>query len=242
MKIITTILTVAAFAGCGDNLKPNDAPVGPGSDAGGIPAAPALGVQIDRMGRPAINTALNHAFDPTKTAANAAKDAYNADGSPGGWMQYAPQFAANLAVIDALDTGIPEGSGVGGCGNQVLYNGSISGGGSAAATSYGTLASILTDDELYLDTTIDNCDITIADSHANYLSVELEVASAGAIVHTTCGGREPHNDVMATSYTALAIGVGGFTTADGSFKPALSDGATVHTDLSANFPYLGTPH
>jgi hypothetical protein len=234
MKIITTILTVAAFAGCGDNIKPNnDGPIGPMKDSGGIPAAPALGTQIDRMGRPAINTALNHAFDPNSATAGTGKDAYNADGSPGGWTQYAPQFAANLAVIDALD---------GMCGNQVLYNGSITGGGSAAATSYGTLASILSDDELYLDTSIDTCNITINNSNANYLSVELEVASAGSIVHTTCGGREPHNDVMATSYTALALGVGGFVTSDGSFLPMFSDGAPVHTDLSANFPYLGTPH
>ncbi|HEY1810779.1 MAG TPA: hypothetical protein VGG74_00395 [Kofleriaceae bacterium] len=234
MKIITTILTVAAFAGCGDNIKPNDAPIGPMKDSGGgIPAAPALGTQIDRMGRPAINTALNHAFDPVASSAGTAKDAYNADGSPGGWTQYAPQFAANLAVIDALD---------GHCNNQVLYNGSISGGGSATATSYGTLASILSDDELYLDTSISACNITISNSNANYLAVELEVASAGSIIHTTCGGREPHNDVMATSYTALALGVGGFVTSDGSFLPMFSDGATAHTDLSTDFPYLGTPH
>ncbi|HEY3801200.1 MAG TPA: hypothetical protein VGL61_01285 [Kofleriaceae bacterium] len=231
MKIITTILTVAAFAGCGDNIKPNnDGPLGPMKDSGGIPAAPALGTQIDRMGRPAINTALNHAFDPVASSAGTAKDAYNADGSPGGWTQYAPQIAQNLAIIDVLD---------GMCGNQVLYNNSESGGGSAAPTSYGPLASILADDELYLDTTVGACDITTNDAHANYLSVEFYVVTG--LPNSTCGGREPHNDVMATSYSALAIGITGFAT-DGSYKPAFSDGAPVHTDLSANFPYLGTPH
>ncbi len=243
MKILSTLLTVAAFAGCGDNIKPNnggDAGSNHGSNDGGIPAVPQLGTQIDRMARPAINTALNHGFDGSAATAGAAKDAYNAAGSPGLWSQYATEFAKNLAILDALDTGIPlPGGATGGCGNQVLYNGNVSGGGTAAAGSYVPLATILADDELYLDTSIGLSNI--AASNANYLSVELEVASAGAIIHTTCGGRAPSNDVMAASYTALAIGVGGFST-DGKFTPVLSDGATVHTDLTADFPFLGAPH
>ena len=62
-----------------------------GSGSGGFPAAPALGAQIDRLGRPAINTVLNHGFDGSASSAGAAKDAYNADGSPGGWLQYVPR-------------------------------------------------------------------------------------------------------------------------------------------------------
>jgi hypothetical protein len=39
---------------------------------------PALGAQVDRMGRPAINTAANNTFNTNAVAADAAKDAYNA--------------------------------------------------------------------------------------------------------------------------------------------------------------------
>jgi hypothetical protein len=234
MKIISMIVTVTAFAACGDNIKPNsgsDGGSGSGSGSGSanIPPVPALGTQVDRLGRPAINTALNHGFDPDAASAGSAKDAYNADGSPGGWSQYAAQFASNLAIIDALD---------GVCGNQVLYNNSLGGGGSATATSYGELASILADDELYMDTKIGTSDVGSA--HVNYLSIELEVASEGGLVHTTCGGRDPNNDVMATTYSAIAIGETGFTLP--GFAPKLSDGATDHTDLTADFPFLGEPH
>src|SRR6185369_12071168 len=44
-----------------------------------IPPPPVIGAQIDRFGRPVVNTALNHAFDPDETAAGLAKDAYNQD-------------------------------------------------------------------------------------------------------------------------------------------------------------------
>jgi hypothetical protein len=235
MKIISMLVAVTAFAACGDNIKPNsggDAGSGHdgGSGSGGFPAAPQLGTQIDRLGRPAVNTALNHGFDPNPATAGAAKDAYNADQSPGGWMQYAPEFAKNLAVIDALD---------GTCGNQVLYNGMLGGSGSANAQSYLQLASILADDELYLDTMVGASD-SGAPAHVNYLAIELEVASGGVLAHTTCGGRDPNNDVMATTYSALAIGQTGFNQM--TFAPLLTDGATDHTDLTADFPFLGEPH
>jgi hypothetical protein len=235
MKIISMLVAVTAFAACGDNIKPNsggDAGSGHdgGSGSGGVPPVPQLGTQIDRLGRPAVNTALNHGFDPNPATAGAAKDAYNADGSPGGWMQYAPEFAKNLAVIDALD---------GTCGNQVLYNGMLGGGGPANAQSYLELASILADDELYVDTG-DKVSDSGPPAHVNYLAIELEVASGGALVHTTCGGRDPNNDVMATTYSALAIGQMGFN--QETFAPLLSDGATDHADLTADFPFLGQPH
>src|SRR5438045_6193332 len=48
------------------------------TDGGGPPAPPALGAQIDRMGRPAINTALNNTFNADAASKGKAKDAYNA--------------------------------------------------------------------------------------------------------------------------------------------------------------------
>lgn len=248
-----TILVVAIFAvACGDNLKPAGKPDGSmtGSDGGGgFPVAPSIGVQIDRLGRPAINTALNHGFDPTP-AAGTAKDAYNQDGSPGGWQAaYVAEFAKNLAVLDALDSGLTclsgtctvnaTGTAGDGCGTQILFNGNVPGGGTPVATSYTTLAGILANDELYMDTSKTVCDLTTpVANHQNYLGVEFNVlTSAGG---ATCGGREPHNDVIDTSYAALAIGLQGFNTT--TFTPAFGDGAGPHTDLTDTFPYLGPPH
>ena len=71
------VMSVAGY-GCGDDdtASPNkdSGPIvqpegGPRPEAGGnetgttIPAPPSLGAQIDRMGRPAINTALNATFE-----------------------------------------------------------------------------------------------------------------------------------------------------------------------------------
>jgi hypothetical protein len=156
-----------------------------------------------------------------------------------------PQFAGNLAVLDALDTGIKCVNGVcvaqpvpaagDGCGNQVMFNGQIGGGGTPAGDSYVMLAGLLAADELFLDTTKGMCDLP---NHANYLGVEFNVlTSAGGV---TCGGREPHNDVIDTSYAALAIGLQGFD--NSTFTPAFGDGVGPHADLLAAFPYLGPPH
>ena len=80
----------------------------PEMDSGPTPLPPTLlGTQIDRMGRAAINTALNHAFDPDAGSAGAAKNAYNADLDVPAWpATYAAEFATNLAILDSLDTGL----------------------------------------------------------------------------------------------------------------------------------------
>src|SRR5689334_3063778 len=44
-----------------------------GSGGSGLPAPPRLGAQIDRFGRPAINTATNHTFDVDMAKKDAAK-------------------------------------------------------------------------------------------------------------------------------------------------------------------------
>jgi hypothetical protein len=252
-KLSIILFATLAAVGCGDNLKVSDGGNG-GSDGGGsgsgFPAAPALGAQIDRMARPAINTALNHGFDPT-AAAGTAKDAYNQDGSPSGWTQYVPEFAKNLAILDALDTGLTCVNGActaeavatpgDGCGNQVEYNGTLTGGGTATAMSYFGLAGVLSDDELFLDTRRGVSDLgeVGAEAGQNYLAVEFNVLSS--VNNASCGGRAPTNDVIDTSYAALAIGLGGFNTT--TFHTAFGDGASAHTDVSnSTFPFLGAPH
>jgi hypothetical protein len=221
--------TLFALGACGDNLKAPDART---HDSGGSNAhpVPALGTQMDRLGRPAINTALNHGFDKT-TAAGTAKDAYNADGSPGGWgAANIAAFKTSLGIIDALD---------GTCGNQALYNGVPSGGGAATADSYTTLATVLANDQLFVDTTLNACEIPT--SHANYLAVELNYILPTVVPLITCGGRAPTNDVIDATYTAAAVGITGFSMTD--FTAAVKDNVGPHADVSNDtFPFLGAPH
>lgn len=259
MKMIK-LCAVAAIAliGCGDNKSVPDAKVTDGKmpDAVVFPAAPTLGDQVDRMGRPAVNTVLNHGFDGT-AAAETAKEAYNQASTKTDWLTTANigQFMANLGIVDVLDTfcgngkcdqgeanvAVPNvalacpadcpnvaqtGSG-NGCGNQALYNFNSGGSGPAAPDSYQVLASILANDELFLDTSISTCH--------GYLAVEASIL----IGPTTCGGRAPDYDVIDSSYSMLAMGLGGF---DANLEPIIKDKAEPHTDLTATFPYLGPPN
>ena len=254
MKKIISLLAVGGAivvaASCGDNLKaPSDAKTadsGSNGSGSGFPAAPTLGAQIDRMGRPAINTALNNTFNPSAAAAGSAKDAYNADEAVGMWPQHwAATFMPNLAVFDVLDRGITCTNGVctadvaaSGCGNQAFFNGNPSGGGSATATSYLALAGVLADDELFLDTSKGVADVP--GTHQNYLAAELN--GLVGIPNPTCGGRAPTNDVIDTSYSLLAVGINGFNAGSG-FDPAFKDGAGPHADVSNDtFPFLGSAH
>ncbi|MBV8761484.1 MAG: hypothetical protein JO257_29575 [Deltaproteobacteria bacterium] len=257
MKTIIKIFAVAALSltACGDNLKgPADSHTGDtGSGSGsGFPAAPTLGTQIDRMGRPAINTALNHTFDPNAGSAGSAKDAYNHDESVGTWVAtWRGVFAPNLAIFDALDTGIC-GNGLcetvaaetnancpvdcpttgaintqDGCGNQAFHDPNL------MMFGYVPLATVLADDELYLETSKSNC--------AGYLAVEFYTQVLGLAVSNSCGGRAPSYDVIDTTYTLAAIGVKGFN--PNTFAPAFGDTVDAHTDISDTaFPFLGAPH
>lgn len=263
IKLVSLLLLAAAA--CGDNKAEPDARVRPdtGSGSDSFPAAPTLGAQIDRMGRPAVNTLLNHGFDPSAASAGSAKDAYNADTAYGsGWVaNYRQEFADNLSVLDVLDTGmcgnlkcelgetggsdntppacaadcgsngVPAGNG---CGNSVLYNSGVPGnpGATPNPASYYALASLLANDEIFLNTSKGTC--------ALYLAVEYYVANSAPGTETTCGGRTPQYDVVDFSISMIASGVAGFTLP--AFTPKIGDGAGPHSDYLADFPYLGTPH
>jgi hypothetical protein len=190
-------------------------------DAGAaIPPPPALGVQIDRFGRPAMNTALNHAFDPT-AAAGIAKDAYNADTDAGAWAaEYSGEFAKNLAILDSLDT-TDAGNG---CGNQPFAQVE------AGAARYATLAGVLANDKMWINTAATSC--------TQYLGVEL--LATGVLPSNPdggptneCGGRKLGYDVIQTTYSVAAgVGLSGF----GSGVSAVASKTSGTT-----FPYLAAP-
>lgn len=287
MKTIK-LLAVAAVAliGCGDNKSVPDARVIDGAPAdaycSNCPAAPTLGAQIDRMGRPAVNTVLNRGFDAPQIN-GAAKKTYNEDASLANWATYVPEFMSSLAMIDVLDSGVcgngicetgeqnaagtgqctadcPNTGQVGGvcgngtcelgetnancaadcttvgqvgfapangCGNQALYAPGTNG--APAATSYGPLATLLSNDQFFLDTSKSSCQF--------YLAVEFGVVTGGG--NSTCGGRAPQYDVIDYSFSMLAMGLKGF---NAQLQPLFKDNAPVHDDYLPDFPYLGTPH
>jgi hypothetical protein len=175
---------------------------------------PARGVQIERMGRPGINTAVTNPFfresvDSEKEHHEEILDEYNAASDPSQWTTLFPaEMAANLAILDGLDRN---------CGNQLLA------GPSPVAGRYDALAGVLADDQLYLNTASGTC--------AQYLAVE---ANAVGIPNTDCGGRTPLEDSIDTTYSLLAAGV----------LTGVTDGVPVDADSTPSltvFPYLDDP-
>ena len=179
-----------------------------GCGTGTTPAPPSLGPQIDRMGRAGVNTALTAPFEADATVANRVKDDYNAAGQAQ-WSSYAPRIAQNLAILDGLDTV---------CGNQLIA------GPSATAGRYDTLATVLADDQLYVNSNSGTCSL--------YLGVE---ANAVGIANSDCGGRTPLYNTIDETYSLLAAGaLSGVT----SGVPVDADGGASLT----NFPFFAPPN
>lgn len=183
-KLLGLALLVAACGG--DNGGSPDAhPVHPDANVpdAGPPAPPALGTQMDRMGRPAVNTALNNTFNPDNTSKQAAKDAYNQNADPSTWAaDFVPTFEAGLGILDGIDTN---------CGNQLAFDST-----KTDATAYAPLAGVLADDELYVNSASGSC--------TTYLAVEAN--ALGIVPNSDCGGRVMSYDVIQTSYSVLVAG------------------------------------
>jgi hypothetical protein len=222
---ILCVLSLASLVACGSGSSGTTttggtATTGGTTTGGGIPAVPTLGnTEVDRMGRGAVNTALTaplgrFALDDGGVLLTAqAKDYYNSVSDPTMWQaDFAPAFIGSLAVYDALD---------GVCGNQ-LVEGKQDGG---PAEAYQTLAAVLTDDQLYVDTTVT--------ASSTYLAVELEYIKA-IPAGTDCGGRTPLENIIDETYSALAIGkVSGVTNGITSKMNGTAQDTT--------FPFLGKP-
>jgi hypothetical protein len=184
---------------------------GSGATGGGggtsIPEIPTLGAQVDRMGRPAINTAADNTFTDDTTRHDAEVE-YNSNDDPTTWAtDYVDDFKATLAILDSLDET---------CGNQVAFD-------AAGNPDYTTLATVLANDWLIVDSTSTDCD--------TYLGVEA--SALGAIPAGKCGGRKTNFDVIETTYSAVAgIGLSGF-------DDTIDAGSA---STVATFPYLGPPN
>lgn len=213
------------------------------------------------MGRPAINTALTDPFDTLEpTTIDEAKNAYNSAGNVAVWGTakdggFAGWIAGNLAILDLLD---------GVCGNQLLASPDLDGGApgnvqTVPPTRYGTLAALVGDDELYVDTTAD-----VIGESCSFLGAELEqvgvipTGTPSTFFGTDCGGRQPTEDVIDIEYNALAgsgpvgaglaggQGLGGLPHGDAGF--AISNGVQTKGGAAANLanddtpPFLGAPN
>jgi len=183
-------LTLAAIGCGGDETTTSTGTTmgtgGAGGDggaggAGGAPAAPKPGPLIDRMGRPAINTALNHPFDNNPEAKEMAKHKWNTD-EPEAWASHQEEIEKNLAILDGIDTK---------CGTQILA------GQDAVKGRYSGLAGALADDRLWVNTEGTSC--------GTYLAVEAH--ATGLLMNTDCGGRTLKYDVIDASYSVLATGM-----------------------------------
>lgn len=142
---------------------------------------PLLGLQVERMGRAGINTAVVDPFFANEEDHGAVQNAYNASADPTQWAsQFSARMAGNLAILDSLDAV---------CGNQLLA------GPEPVAGRYNALAGVLADDRLYVNTASGTCQ--------QYLAVE---GNAVGITNNDCGGRTPLYDTIDVSYSVLAIG------------------------------------
>jgi len=192
-----------------------------------IPNPPAIGAQIDRLGRPGVNTALTNPFDLCENMQKApaacgaqkgrnsdqVKDAYNAAGDPTKWgADWAAIIGLHLAIFDGADTI---------CGNQVGADPQ-----KMDPTRYALIAGVLAGDFLNVDTNSKSC--------KSYLGTELKTLQ-GMPMADECGGRVPSYDVIDATYSALTIGK----------LAGVGDGVDKKDTNPANdatFPFLGNPN
>jgi hypothetical protein len=181
------------------------------------PAQPTLGTIIDRMGRPAVNTAVTNPFELVSGKTNdQAKDDYNANNDPTTWVaSFAPQFAKSLAVLDGLDRN---------CGNQLIAKPLASG--AVPADRYMPLAGVLADDQLYVRTDKTTC--------ALYLAVEADAVQLTS-GNNDCGGRTPLENAVDETYSLFAVGA-----PSGVTNGITSD--SEHTASLTDFPFLQAPN
>jgi Domain of unknown function (DUF4331) len=164
--------------GCGDT---SSTPISDICDGKSCATGP-----IDRMGRVAINTALNLSDD-------LAKDAYNQEPSIQDWAKnttFDVNFEKNLETFDMLD-------------GRVDW---------ALASGIHPLRDALKTDVLIVDTG-KKCDSSNNFCEGGYLEIEAELLLGGP-AHSSCGGRTLNEDVIDKTLTLL-VSKGTSAVADG---------------------------
>lgn len=247
----TTSASSGGDGGSGAGTSDGGAGGGTGGEGGeggsGPPAIPELGTQLERMGRPAINTATNETFitlaggspgPTTNVIRSNSQDAYNeaVNGSEDA-ESFITTAALQLTVLDSLD---------GECGNQPFYGFMITEDdeGNPVDCSdlttappglcYGPLATALNNDVLWVKTDAETCGI--------YLGLEADFGNL--VPNDDCGGRRPIDDVIRTTYSVVA-GAGTFDpegttpTTIFTFDDEIDPPADLHP---GEFPYLAAPY
>lgn len=213
--VVTALLAaLGAASGCGDNLpaRPDanrDAP----ADAATDPPPPALGPMVDRVGRPLIARLLVGTALPS--AERRAKQRDYQESTPLAGFRFEAEIAANLALYDGADSAAQPGDEC------------------RPVTFYPTLARVLANDRLFVDTTKAGCD--------RFFSVERDfLTSPNDDVPTSCGGFAPSQDAVDDLYSVLIRALGS-TNLPG---PPVPDGVGPHADTLGNdsFPFLGREH
>lgn len=222
------LLALSAGAGCGGNNTGSftfvvydlASTVDGGTTTTLPPLPPFVGQQIDRMGRPGVSRLLLNPFNLVGNGKTLpmVQDTYNASinqtDTQAGWPSFAarPYIAESLAVWDGID---------GNCGNQLKAAAAP-----VTATRYSTLATLLSADVLFLDSTQKTCQ--------KYLAVELGTA-------TDCGGRAPTlpttGNVVDVTLNILAGGTPAVPLTTG----VTSDGDGVSANIDS-VPFLTTPN
>jgi hypothetical protein len=173
-RTLAASLLLVLAAGCGSSST--------GGSGSPPPPAPALGAQIDRVGRPGVSTLVLAPFFTNTVLRDSTQDAYNAAANPSGWVaSYESVITQSLSIWDGVDST---------CGNQFLAEA-----GAPTSTTYQPLARLLADDRLYLRSDQTTC---------SYLGVELAAVAGGTAA--TCGGRRPEEDAVDITYSLFLVG------------------------------------
>jgi len=146
-----------------------------------LPARPALGAPIDRIGRPLTGNALIGPLGPEEVS-DRRKEAYNR-APQAEWPQFTEDLQRTLALYDGFD---------GVCGNQWLADRD------AGAIRYRVLATTLADDRLWVNSASMVC--------TGYLAVEQAQLATPGSPTADCGGRTPGYDVVDVFRSLLVLG------------------------------------
>jgi hypothetical protein len=167
MQTLTcSILAMAVFVashGCSSRMH------GAGRE---VPARPALGAAIERVGRPLTGNALLGTLAPDDVS-DRRKEAYNR-AARAEWSQFAADIERTLALYDGFD---------GTCGDQWL-----AGRNAKPAIRYRVLAELLADDRLWINSKSAVC--------TEFFAVERAALAPSGSPSADCGGRTPDSDAI----------------------------------------------